>query len=149
MSCKNPTGHAAEVRPYSDAPKGLLRRRLNEQKFSLARYQPSVAVGHFVEHYWILQWDLRGQQPYVSENLPYPSVHMTIEPDRSRLTGVVTGRFSYLLEGCGTVFGTKFRPGAWYSFVHMPVSCFTNRWLDLRDSPAATGTNWSTPSGWH
>ena len=30
-------------------------------------------------HFWSVQWDLRGQPPYVAETLPHPSVHLIFE----------------------------------------------------------------------
>src|SRR5207244_3000980 len=62
----------------------------------------------------------------LSENLPYPSVHLVFEKDNSRIVGVIRGKFSQLLKGKGQVFGVKFRPGAFYPFLKVPVSRFTD-----------------------
>src|SRR5262245_1428454 len=115
-----------EMQPKTDKPRGLLNPRTGEMKFQLARYAPSEDLCKLVEHYWIVRWDLRGQTPYVSENLPYPNVNLVIETRNPGIFGVVTGKFMHRLEGQGLVFGVKFRPGAFYPLVKTPVSRFTD-----------------------
>lgn len=107
-------------------PRGILNPETGKKKFQLALHAPAQDLADFIEHYWIVTWDLRGQEPYLSETLPHPCVHLTIEQDQSRIVGVMKGRFSILLTNRGQVFGMKFRPGAFYSFVKTPVSTFTD-----------------------
>jgi hypothetical protein len=76
---------------------------------------------------------MRGQKPYRSENLPYPSVHLVIEKDKSGIFGVTSGKFSRLLEGQGFAFAIKFRPGGFYPFVDLPVSRYTDKTTHLID----------------
>jgi AraC-like DNA-binding protein len=92
-----------------------------------------------VEHYWIVRWDLRGEEPYRSETLPHPCVHLVIQKDQSRVVGVATGKFSVLLEGNGWVFGVKFKPGAFYPFVKSPIARFTDTSLALRAAFGSDG----------
>lgn len=106
--------------------RGILNIRASEKKFRLLRYAPAQDLSFFVEFYWIVSWDLRGQEPFVQEVLPYPCVHLVFEEERSRVYGVETGRFTRLLKDRGRVFGIKFRPGGFYPFVKMPITCFTN-----------------------
>jgi AraC-like DNA-binding protein len=101
------------------------------KKFQLSRHHPAQDLSFFIEHYWIVNWDLRGQEPYVQETLPYPSVHLVIEQDQSGVFGVMTGKFTRLLANKGRAFGIKFKPGAFYPFVKSPVSQFTNNTLSL------------------
>ncbi|MGI8687330.1 MAG: AraC family transcriptional regulator [Thermomicrobiales bacterium] len=111
-----------------------MNRRAGENKFRLSLHPPSQDLDFFIEHYWIVTWDLSGQEPYRSETLPHPCIHLVIEKERSRIFGATTGKFSYLLEGKGQVFGIKFRPGAFYPFVKSPVSQFTDASINLRDA---------------
>ncbi len=69
----------------------------------------------------------------MSENLPHPCVHLVFAKDKSAVFGVVKGKFSYRLEGQGRIFGVAFRPGAFYPFVNMPVSRFTDATLSLQN----------------
>ncbi|WP_162910053.1 AraC family transcriptional regulator [Aggregatilinea lenta] len=108
--------------------KGLLT---GEQAFRLARYAPAPDLAFFIEHFWVVDWDLRGRPSFLQENLPYPSVHIVIEPDRSGIFGVMTGKFTRRLEGKSGAFGIKFRPGAFYPFVRSSVSVLTDRVLPL------------------
>ncbi|MGN6564479.1 MAG: AraC family transcriptional regulator [Thermomicrobiales bacterium] len=120
-------------------PRGLLRPGQGARKFQLTLHAPAPDLDYFVEHYWIVAWDLRGQEPYLQENLSHPSVNLTIEPGWARITGVVTGRFSYLLKDEGWVFGVKFRPGAFYPFVNAPISRYTDRVFPLAEVFGAAG----------
>jgi AraC-like DNA-binding protein len=73
------------------------------------------------------------------ENLPHPSVHLVLEKGKSRIVGVVKGKFSRLLENKGRVFGIKFKPGAFYPFVKFPISKLTNRVISVTEFFGADG----------
>src|SRR5215203_2346147 len=120
-------------------PKGILNPRTGEKRFGLSQRLPSDDLAFFVECYWIVRWDLRGQAPYLSEVLPHPCVHLVIEQDRSRVYGVMREKLSRLLSGEGRVFGAKFRPGAFYPFLKSPVSGLTGGSTGLRDAFGAEG----------
>ena len=130
-----------EIRMKStiEKPRGILNFKAGEKKFQLSRHLPAEDLSFFVEHYWIVSWDLRGQEPYVQETLPYPCVHLVFEQDQSRVFGVQTGKFARLLENKGRVFGIKFKPGAFYPFVKSPVSRFTNASISFRDTFGVDG----------
>ena len=115
-------------------PRGVLNRKAGEEKFRLSLHPPAPDLAFFVEQYWIVNWDLRGQEPYRQEILTHPCVHLVFERGKSRIVGVVTGKFSYLLEDRGRVLGVKFRPGAFYPFVKSPVSRFTDGSIRLQDA---------------
>lgn len=115
-------------------PRGILNLKEGKKKFQLSRHLPAEDLSFFVERYWIVSWDLRGQEPYVQETLPYPSINLVIEQGQSKVYGVETGKFSRLLEGKGQVFGIKFKPGAFYPFIKSPVSQCTNGTLSFWDA---------------
>jgi len=114
-------------------PRGILNFKAGQKKFQLSRHLPAQDLSFFVEHYWIVSWDLRGQEPYVQETLPHPCVHLVFEKDQSRVYGVETGKFARLLENKGRVFGIKFKPGGFYPFVNAPISRFTNACVSCWD----------------
>lgn len=95
------------------------------------RYPPSSDLAFWVEHYWIVEWDLR--EPFVAQNLPHPSVHLVIDGTNARVIGVVSGRHTRTLEGKGRVFGIKLRPGAFRPLLGRAVSTITDRQLPLHD----------------
>jgi AraC-like DNA-binding protein len=117
--------------------KGILNARAGERKFRLDRCLPSPDLAFFIGWYWIIHWDLRGQEPYTQETLPYPCVHLVVERDNTRVWGVDRGKFARQLEGEGQVFGIRFRPGAFYPFVKTPVSAFTDRSVPLCEALGA------------
>ncbi len=119
------------ARLKADKPRGILNPKAGAEKFRLMRYMPATDLAFFVEHYWLVRWDLAGQPPYVSETLPHPSVHLVVGPGRSEVRGVMTGKFTTRLRDRGGVFGVKFRPGGFYPFLRAPVSGLTNRSVPL------------------
>ena len=114
-------------------PRGILNPNKGKEKFKLDRYVPSEEIAFFVEHFWIVEWDLSGNDPFVSETLPHPCVHVVFEKERSYVIGVTKEKFSRTLVDKGIVFGIKFKPGGFYPFVKKPISSFTNRLIDLTD----------------
>ncbi len=106
----------------------------DRQRYRHERYHPSPHLERYVEHFWVVEWDLRGEAPERAETLPHPSVHMIFERDgKSRIRGAARKTFSKLLEDKGGVFAVKFTPGGFYPFVGVPVSGFSDKIMSLRD----------------
>ncbi len=122
------------IRSENGQPRGILNLKAGEKKFDLTRLLPSEDLAPFVAHYWIVTWDLRGQEPYVSEVLSHPSVHLAIERGRTEIYGVVKQKFIRKIEGQGRTFGVKFHPGAFYPFVNFPVSRLTDKRVSLESA---------------
>lgn len=120
-----------KVRVKHERPRGILNVASAEAMSGLARYWPSRALAPFVEHYWIVRWDLAA--PRTAETVPQPSIHMVLEAERGEIVGVMRAKFSRVLEGRGRVIGTKFRPGGFRPFVKPPVSALTNRRPPVRE----------------
>ncbi|MEV1144551.1 helix-turn-helix domain-containing protein [Micromonospora sp. NPDC049799] len=100
-----------------------------QQKFRFRAVDAVPALRAFVAHYWVVTWDLRGQDPYEQQVLPYPSVNMTFKPGRCRIAGVPRGRFREVLSDSGRVFGVRFHPGGFHPFLNRPVASITDRFL--------------------
>ncbi|MFC8230789.1 DUF6597 domain-containing transcriptional factor [Streptomyces sp. NPDC057287] len=142
-------GPRRETRGIVDAPDLFthVRFRLRD---------PAPALRQHLEHYWLIDWDLA--EPYTSQVVPHPSVHLVFqrtepgsEAERTgfaEVYGVVQGLFSQRLEGRGRVCGVKFRPGAFRPFApHRPVSEWTGRRVPADEvlaapagGPPASGT---------
>jgi AraC-like DNA-binding protein len=123
-----------------DAPRGVLNPDGRRADLTgLSRFHPSADLAPFVEHYWIVRWDLRGHEPRTQETLPHPSIHLVLERGRSAIYGVVKGKFSRVIADHGFVFGVKFRPGGFYPFIKTPVSRLTNRVVPADDIFGAAG----------
>jgi AraC-like DNA-binding protein len=123
----------AIVKLNSEKPRGVLNPAAGAAKFQLSRYTPAPDLGYFVERYWIVEWHLSDSAPHLQETLPYPCVNLVFQQGGSYIFGVISGKFSILLENDGRVFGIKFRPGAFYPFVNWAVSQFTDRVVVVED----------------
>jgi AraC-like DNA-binding protein len=124
----------------AEDPKGLLHRAQSRSRFQLERWDPTDAeVASFVSHYWFVSWDLTGQEPYDSENLPYPSVHLVVQRGQSGIFGIPRGKFVRRLDGKDRVFGMSFRPGGFYPLVQVPIYRFSGRRTLLSDVFGAAG----------
>lgn len=115
-------------------PKGVLNLETGRKKFDLSLHSPSADLSFFIQHHWIVRWDLRGQEPYLSENLPHPCVQLVFQKGQSRIVGLVRGKFSILLEGKAQVVGVRFKPGAFYPFIQSPVSRLTDSCISFQQA---------------
>jgi AraC-like DNA-binding protein len=101
--------------------------------FRMERYLPAPALSAFLDHVWLVEWDLGAQPPFVQRTLPYPCVHLVFDRTRSGIWGVPTGAFDYELKGAGKVCGLRFRPGAFRAILGRPLHTITDRVLALSD----------------
>ena len=129
------------LRRKTDQPRGVLKTSVADpQRYRHERYHPSPDLELYVEHFWVVEWDLRGQAPERAETLPHPNVHMIFERDgKSRVRGPARAKFSTILEDKGEVFAVKFTPAGFYPFVRVPVSQFSNTTTTLYDVFSAEG----------
>src|SRR5713101_3918359 len=44
--------------------------------FRLSRYHASDELSFFIEHFWIVEWELPENRTYRQQSLPHPSVHI-------------------------------------------------------------------------
>ncbi|MEU6578974.1 helix-turn-helix domain-containing protein [Streptomyces sp. NPDC046805] len=95
------------------------------------RPEPAEPLRPYVEHYWLIDWDL--PEPYVSHVVPHPAVHIVFqqfsgEEPFVEIAGIPTGLFTQKLEGRGRVCGIRFRPGAFRCVApERPVSAWTGK----------------------
>jgi AraC-like DNA-binding protein len=120
------------IRPRTDAPRGVLNRQPERGRFAHERFLPSPALAPYVEHFWSVRWDLRGEQPFVAETLPHPSVHVLFERGPAQVAGLHRRKFTRRLRGEGRVFAIKFRPAAFRPVLGAPLSRITGRVISLR-----------------
>ncbi len=121
------------IRRKTDPPRGVLKTDVvDRNRYRHDRYHPSPDLDPYVEHYWVVEWDLSGRTPELAETLPHPSVHMIFEAGgKSRIMGASRAKFSSVLKDKGGVFAVKFTPGGFYPFVGVPVSRFSDRTASL------------------
>ena len=107
--------------------RGVLHPDLAATRFALARIQPSAALAPFIDFYWIVRWDLRGQPPYQQTILPHPCVNLAFEMSGAGIYGVDRRLFTQELTGQGRVLGVRFRAGCFRPFWQAPISQLTDR----------------------
>lgn len=112
---------------------GVLKLHQGESKFKLTRHEPANPLAFFVQHYWIIQWDLMDNTPHVQEVIPNPCVNLVFEKNRSGIFGVRKFKSIHQIEGRGVVFGVKFKPGGFFPFLKSPVSVITNESIRIKE----------------
>lgn len=115
----------------TDRAKGVVAPALAGQMFRLGRYLPPPDLAPFLDHYWIVEWDLRGRPAHTQRTLPYPCVHVVFDRARTGIWGLTTGPFDYELKDAGKVCGLRFRPGAFRAFLGRPLHTITDQVLPL------------------
>ncbi len=111
--------------------------------FTLTRHDPTPALAPFVDYHWVIEWELTGRPDHIQRVLPSPSVHLSIEPRKARITGIMTkSDFAEALSGTGRVLGVRFRPGGLRPFLTGPVSMFTDREVPIEEHFAVDVTDW-------
>lgn len=126
--------------------KGILKAEAGLQKFSLMRYEPAEDLAPFIEHYWTVRWDLRGQAPHRQTILSYPNVNISFERENggtfAGVYGIPEETYTRHLEGEGAVLGIKFRAGGFYPFWKQPVSGLSGQILSLPAVFGEGGAQW-------
>jgi AraC-like DNA-binding protein len=107
--------------------RGVLRPDLAAAGFSLARSAPSGPLAPFVDYYWIVRWDRRGQPPHEQTILPHPNVNLAFEASGAGIYGVDRRLFTRVLTGLGKALGVRFRAGCFRPFWGAPVSQLSDR----------------------
>jgi AraC-like DNA-binding protein len=107
--------------------RGVLRPDLAATRFGLARHRPSDMLNPFVDYYWILRWDLRGEPPHTQTILPHPNVNLSFEASGAGIYGVDRRLFNRSLSGAGRVLGVRFAAGGFRPFWQAPISQLTDR----------------------
>ncbi|MCD7059403.1 AraC family transcriptional regulator [Pelagibacterium xiamenense] len=116
----------------SEAPKGIVDPAGAANRIRLSRYTPSAALAMFVEHYWIVEWDMRGRPTETQRVLPYPNAHLVLSAGDAALYGPTSGVFDRPVEGEGRVLGVRFLAGGLRPYLDGPVTALT----DNKGSPA-------------
>ena len=115
----------------ADSYKGVVNPAAVGKVFRLERFAPAPDLAPFIEHFWLVAWQLPDGVTHVQRTLPSPCIHLVFDAGRTAVFGVMTGSFEYTLKNSGRVLGVRFRPGAFRSFLRQAVQSITNRELPL------------------
>lgn len=111
--------------------RGILRPAALGRVFRLDRRPAPRDLAHLIDHHWVVSWDLRGRDPYRSEVMTHPAVHLVFEPHGAAVFGVQRRRYVRTLAEEGWAVGTKFLPGGFAPFTERPVRELTDEALPL------------------
>lgn len=113
-------------------PRGVIKQpAAPELQLTHLRYEVDPPLDQHVEHFWSVAWKLPAGVTHAASSLPHPSVHVVWEADEVRVVGVVTGRFTRVLQGESRAFAAKFLPGAFRPLLGAPVSTLTDTTVSL------------------
>ncbi|MEC3982201.1 helix-turn-helix domain-containing protein [Amycolatopsis sp. H20-H5] len=119
--------------PSRRIPAGIVNEQLANRMFTLSRHAPAPGLAPFVDHYWVLRWDLTGKPPHEQRVLPNLAVNVTFFQRASGVFGPAHEVFSHVLDGAGQGVGARFRPGCFRPFLGRAVSTITDRSIPLEE----------------
>jgi len=111
---------------------GVLHAAAAATRFGLARHEPPADLAAFVEFFWVVRWDLRGEQPHEQAILPHPNVNLAFESAGAAVFGVDRKIFTRRLSGTGKALGVRFRPGGFRPFYSAPIFTLNDRVVPAR-----------------
>ncbi|MEU8186258.1 helix-turn-helix domain-containing protein [Micromonospora carbonacea] len=111
--------------------RGILDPARLRREVRFRRRLPAAALLPYVEHYWLIDWDL--DEPFEQRVLPHPAVNLVFRRDpaggpasgSAEVAGVGRELFRITLAGTGRVSGVQFRPGGFRPFWPRPVAELT------------------------
>lgn len=126
-----------EVKSTSTSMRGILKAAAGQAKFDLSRFKPGPRLESFVEHYWVIHYELDANTSYSQTVLSFPNVNMAFEQDhegrRALIYGIPKRPFVRELRGSGRVLGIKFRAGGFYPFWRRNISELTGNTIAASD----------------
>jgi AraC-like DNA-binding protein len=106
---------------------GVLHAAAAAGRFRLARHDPPADLAAFVDFFWVVRWDLRGEPPHEQAILPHPNVNLAFESSGAAVFGVDRTIFTRRLTGAGKALGVRFRPGGFRPFYSAPIFTLNDR----------------------
>lgn len=132
----------------AEPERALVHRSATASVFELRRVAVPDELAVFVDHVWIVTWDL-GEAVTESAVIPFPSVNLSVEWSQEGAWrhgfelpavlahGVVTRLFRIELTGTGGVIGVRFRPGGFAAVFGRDVSVLADRVLPAEEMVGA------------
>ncbi len=127
----------------ADPSNGILDFERGLKRFHLERLPPADELRPWIDAYWIVSWNLAPGEVHRQTNLPQASVHAAVEPEGAFLYGVPGRVFTREISGRGTVFGIKFRPGAFFPYYRRPLNKLTGRRVPIEEALGPAGAEWA------
>jgi len=87
-----------------------------QTNFSLSTYYPKAHLQDFIEHYWLISWNLPAGKSHQQEVIPHPCTHLTFLKNNSHIQGLCKSKYTHTLKGSGNIVGIKFTPAGFFPF---------------------------------
>ena len=118
---------------------GVLHAETAATRFTLSRHLPADDLAPFLDYWWVIRWDLRGQPPHEQAILPHPNVNLAFEASGAGVFGVDRSIFTRRLSGMGKGLGARFRPGGFRPFYGKSIASLNDCVVPARQvfGPAA------------
>jgi len=141
------TEREVRMRPKADgSTRGILHAAAGRSRYTLNRYEPCGALRPFIDHYWIVRYNVPVHEPYTQRVLSFPNVHLTFEhePDgrRALIYGVPRRPFERVLRGEGRTLGIRFRAGGFRPYWRSDVSRLTGRTIPAAELFGPAAAEW-------
>lgn len=104
----------------SHLPFRVLHPHEAQRYYEFALYRVDEELAHLAQLYWVLRWDLSGDESFDAQVVPSAYTNFTCMPEGARVTGVTTGLYDYQVRGSGVIAGIMFRPGGIAAFHGAP-----------------------------
>lgn len=114
--------------PFST--RGIVHAAAGLEKFSLSRFTPGPQLKPFVDHFWVVRYDLPAGTTHTQTVLSYPNVHLAFEHDEGRralVYGIPRRPFVRELRGTGRTLGVRVRAGGFFPFWRRDVAQLTGK----------------------
>lgn len=99
--------------PYD--PRGRLDPAGFARHVRFSTTAPVEALQLFIEHFWVIRWDVAEGTYHSAEVMHRPYVDVFLASDQSGIQGTFRGKRVYPASGSGRIVGARFRPGAFHA----------------------------------
>jgi AraC-like DNA-binding protein len=101
--------------------------------FAVDRFAPSEHVARFVDHYWLVRWQLERGEEHNQFVLSHPVVNVSVTAEVHRAVGPSTSVIERRLVGSGWTFGVMFRPAGFWPLLRASLASIANKEFDLAE----------------
>lgn len=112
-------------------PRGRLDPAGFERHVRFSTTAPVEPLKPFVEHFWVIRWDVAEGTYHSAEVMHRPYVDVFLALDQSGIQGTFRGKRVYPASGSGRIIGARFRPGAFHAFWSGELSNLQDQILPL------------------
>lgn len=116
--------------------RGVVGLDLAQQRFSLDRFYPSAHLEPFIEHYWLISWNLPKGTSHTQQVVSHPCINISFLQNNSSVSGVNTKQFEHTLCDSGNLVGIRFTPAGFYPFANqagIEMPNLTNQILPINE----------------